>query len=124
VAALIAAGYSSDYEGEAYRTVSGQNSNNSVLSPKLFPCFKRRIALELTSRITGKVTKTVPSQKLWDDIAFAAWPVPIPAYSLIPPLMSGYLPEGVASMPQIPAQSICSWIIRPATWLLLTWLIF
>ena len=30
VGALIAAGYPSDYEGEAYRTVSGQNSNNSV----------------------------------------------------------------------------------------------
>ena len=28
VAALIAAGYSNDYEGEASRTVSGQNSNN------------------------------------------------------------------------------------------------
>ena len=30
VAALIADGYASDYEGEAYATVSGQNSNNSV----------------------------------------------------------------------------------------------
>src|SRR6185503_19378807 len=30
VAALIAAGYSSDFNGEAYRTVAGQNSNNSV----------------------------------------------------------------------------------------------
>jgi len=30
VGALIAAGYPSDYEGEAYRTVSGQNSNNSI----------------------------------------------------------------------------------------------
>lgn len=39
VAALIAAGYSSDYEGEAYRTVSGQNSNNSVRVPNsFFPC--------------------------------------------------------------------------------------
>ena len=36
VAALIAAGYSSDYEGEAYRTVSGQNSNNSVRIPNSF----------------------------------------------------------------------------------------
>ena len=36
VAALIAAGYSSDYEGEAYRTVSGQNSNNSVRIPNEF----------------------------------------------------------------------------------------
>ena len=31
VGALIAAGYASDYEGEAYKTVSGQNSNNSVV---------------------------------------------------------------------------------------------
>src|SRR5262249_13938006 len=30
VAALIGAGYSSDFNGDAYRTVSGQNSNNSV----------------------------------------------------------------------------------------------
>src|SRR4028119_2078292 len=36
VAALIAAGYSSDYEGEAYKTVSGQNSNNSVRIPNAF----------------------------------------------------------------------------------------
>ena len=36
VAALIAAGYSSDYEGEAYKTVSGQNSNNSVRIPNSF----------------------------------------------------------------------------------------
>src|ERR687894_3222008 len=36
VGALIAAGYASDYEGEAYRTVSGQNSNNSVRIPNDF----------------------------------------------------------------------------------------
>ena len=36
VGALIAAGYPSDYEGEAYRTVSGQNSNNSVRIPNSF----------------------------------------------------------------------------------------
>src|SRR4029079_8263397 len=30
VAALIQAGYSSDFNGEAYKTVAGQNSNNSV----------------------------------------------------------------------------------------------
>lgn len=33
---MIEAGYSSDYEGEAYRTVSGQNSNNSVRIPNEF----------------------------------------------------------------------------------------
>jgi ribonucleoside-diphosphate reductase alpha chain len=36
VAALIAAGYDSHYEGEAYRTVSGQNSNNSIRIPNAF----------------------------------------------------------------------------------------
>src|SRR6201991_4566721 len=74
VAALIAAGYSSDYEGEAYRTVSGQNSNNSVRIPNsFFHALKGGSPWDLTSRITGKTTKTVASQKLWDDIAFAAW---------------------------------------------------
>ncbi len=74
VAALIAAGYSSDYEGEAYRTVSGQNSNNSVRIPNAF--FR---ALEdgsdwtLMGRSTGKPTGSISSQKLWNDIAFAAW---------------------------------------------------
>jgi ribonucleoside-diphosphate reductase alpha chain len=74
VAALIAAGYSSDYEGEAYRTVSGQNSNNSVRIPNsFFKSLKEERPWELTSRMTGKAMKSVPSQKLWDDIAFAAW---------------------------------------------------
>src|SRR6201994_4809201 len=74
VAALIAAGYSSDYEGEAYKTVSGQNSNNSVRIPNtFFKALKNGMPWELTSRMTGKVVKSISSQKLWDDIAFAAW---------------------------------------------------
>jgi ribonucleoside-diphosphate reductase alpha chain len=74
VAALIAAGYSSDYEGEAYRTVSGQNSNNSVRIPNgFFHALKEGKNWDLTSRMTGKPIKSISSQKLWDDIAFAAW---------------------------------------------------
>jgi len=74
VAALIAAGYASDYEGEAYRTVSGQNSNNSVrISNQFFDALKNGTPWELTSRMTGKAVKSLSSQKLWDDIAFAAW---------------------------------------------------
>ncbi|HVW96608.1 MAG TPA: vitamin B12-dependent ribonucleotide reductase [Mucilaginibacter sp.] len=74
VAALIAAGYSSDYEGEAYRTVSGQNSNNSVRIPNsFFKALKNGSPWELTSRMTGKAVKSISAQKLWDDIAFAAW---------------------------------------------------
>jgi ribonucleoside-diphosphate reductase alpha chain len=74
VAALIAAGYSSDYEGEAYRTVSGQNSNNSVRIPnRFFKALNSRDDWGLTSRMSGKVIKSISAQKLWDDIAFAAW---------------------------------------------------
>jgi ribonucleoside-diphosphate reductase alpha chain len=74
VAVLIAAGYSSDYEGEAYRTVSGQNSNNSVRIPNsFFKALEDGKPWELTSRMTGKAIKSISSQKLWDDIAFAAW---------------------------------------------------
>ncbi|MDP9080437.1 MAG: vitamin B12-dependent ribonucleotide reductase [Bacteroidota bacterium] len=74
VAALIAAGYSSDYEGEAYKTVAGQNSNNSVRIPNsFFKALKDGKQWDLTSRMSGKAIKSIPAQKLWDDIAFAAW---------------------------------------------------
>lgn len=74
VAALIAAGYSSDYEGEAYRTVSGQNSNNSVRVPnEFFYALQEGRDWELKGRMNGKTVKTISSQKLWDDISFAAW---------------------------------------------------
>jgi ribonucleoside-diphosphate reductase alpha chain len=74
VAALIAAGYPSDYEGEAYKTVAGQNSNNSVRIPNEF---FRRLAngedWEMTARSTGKVMSKIPAKELWEKIAYAAW---------------------------------------------------
>ncbi|WP_026897582.1 vitamin B12-dependent ribonucleotide reductase [Daejeonella oryzae] len=74
VAALIAAGYSSDYEGEAYRTVSGQNSNNSVRIPNsFFNALEEGKNWDLIGRISGKAVKSISSEKLWQDIAFAAW---------------------------------------------------
>ncbi|HEX7366474.1 MAG TPA: vitamin B12-dependent ribonucleotide reductase [Pelobium sp.] len=74
VAALIAAGYASDYEGEAYRTVSGQNSNNSVRIPNtFFNAMKEGKGWDLTARSDGRRMKTIDANKLWDDIAFAAW---------------------------------------------------
>ena len=74
VGALIAAGYASDYEGEAYRTVSGQNSNNSVRIPnEFFEQLEKGEDWELTARSDGRVMKKVPSKALWDKIAYAAW---------------------------------------------------
>lgn len=74
VGALIAAGYSSDYEGEAYRTVSGQNSNNSVRIPnEFFRRLEEDTDWDLMSRTTGKPVKSVKARELWDQIAYAAW---------------------------------------------------
>lgn len=74
VAALIAAGYESDYEGEAYRTVSGQNSNNSVRIPNsFFHRLARNEDWEMTARSDGKVMKKVPARQIWDKISYAAW---------------------------------------------------
>jgi ribonucleoside-diphosphate reductase alpha chain len=71
---LIDAGYDSGYEGEAYATVSGQNSNNSVRIPnKFFEALKNDGEWDLISRTNGKPIKSVPAQKVWDDISFAAW---------------------------------------------------
>ncbi|MBB6611622.1 vitamin B12-dependent ribonucleotide reductase [Pontibacter sp. Tf4] len=74
VAALIAAGYSSDYEGEAYATVSGQNSNNSIRVPNtFFKALKENGDWHLTARTDGKILKSIPARNLWKQVADAAW---------------------------------------------------
>jgi ribonucleoside-diphosphate reductase alpha chain len=74
VGALIDAGYASDYEGEAYKTVSGQNSNNSVRIPNsFFDKLKADDDWELLGRMDGRVMKKVPAREIWNKIAYAAW---------------------------------------------------
>ena len=74
VGALIAAGYPSDYEGEAYKTVSGQNSNNSVRIPnEFFERLQKNEDWELKARSDGRVMKKVPAREVWNQIAYAAW---------------------------------------------------
>ncbi|MEZ5017929.1 MAG: vitamin B12-dependent ribonucleotide reductase [Flavipsychrobacter sp.] len=74
VGALIAAGYASDYEGEAYRTVSGQNSNNSVRIPnEFFRCLANNEDWHMTNRTNGETMKTIPAKAMWEKIAYAAW---------------------------------------------------
>ena len=74
VGALIAAGYPSDYEGEAYKTVSGQNSNNSVRIPNsFFEKLKNNDDWELKGRMDGRVMKKMPARELWNQISYAAW---------------------------------------------------
>ena len=66
--------FDTDWEGEAYRTVAGQNSNNTV---RVNDTFLRAVeedgAWELKARMGGKAFKTVKARALMDQIAEAAW---------------------------------------------------
>lgn len=74
VKALIDAGYSNHYEGEAYKTVAGQNSNNSVRIPNsFFERLEKGENWDLTARTDGRSMKSIPANELWNKIAEAAW---------------------------------------------------
>ncbi|MFP3913839.1 MAG: adenosylcobalamin-dependent ribonucleoside-diphosphate reductase, partial [Actinomycetota bacterium] len=67
-------GYPADFNGEAYATVSGQNSNNSVrVSNDFIQAVIDDGDWELTERTTGQARKTVKARDLWQRIARAAW---------------------------------------------------
>ncbi|MCC2640088.1 MAG: nrdJ [Nitrospira sp.] len=66
--------YDTNWDGKAYQTVSGQNSNNSVRIPNgFFEVLERDGDWELRRRIDGRVSKQVKARDLWDKIAWAAW---------------------------------------------------
>ena len=66
--------YDTDWESEAYLTVSGQNSNNSV---RVTDAFLQAVETDgewnLTRRLDGKVAKTLKARSLWEKIGYAAW---------------------------------------------------
>ncbi len=66
--------YDTNWDGKAYQTVSGQNSNNSVRIPnEFFATLEADGDWQLKRRIDGKVSKTIKARDLWDQIAWAAW---------------------------------------------------
>ncbi len=66
--------YDTDWDSEAYLTVAGQNSNNSVrVSNAFLDCVAADGAWRLTQRTDGKIAKTLPARALWDRIGYAAW---------------------------------------------------
>jgi ribonucleoside-diphosphate reductase alpha chain len=67
-------GYAADFNGEAYATVSGQNSNNSVRVPNEFiEAVRNDDDWQLRERTSGKVRKTIKARDLWRKVAEAAW---------------------------------------------------
>ncbi|NLE48315.1 MAG: vitamin B12-dependent ribonucleotide reductase, partial [Sandaracinaceae bacterium] len=72
--ALIAAGYSSDFNGEAYHTVSGQNSNNSIrITDEFMRAVEADGEFSTRYRTTGEIADTYKARDLWHKIAQAAW---------------------------------------------------
>ncbi|MDP2087035.1 MAG: vitamin B12-dependent ribonucleotide reductase, partial [Gemmobacter sp.] len=66
--------YDTDWDSEAYASVSGQNSNNSVRVTDAFLKAVREDAdWALLRRTDGKVAKTVKARDLWDQVGHAAW---------------------------------------------------
>ncbi len=66
--------YSADWDSDAYLTVSGQNSNNSV---RVTNEFLERVVEDrewpLVRRTDGQLAKTVSARSLWSKITHAAW---------------------------------------------------
>ena len=67
-------GFPADFNGEAYATVSGQNSNNSVrITNDFVKAVERDDDWDLINRTDGSVRKTIKARDLWSRIAEAAW---------------------------------------------------
>ena len=72
--ALIAAGYSSDFNGEAYHTISGQNSNNSVrVNDEFMKAVEAGGKWQTRMRTTQDVCDTYEARDLWSMLSKSAW---------------------------------------------------
>jgi ribonucleoside-diphosphate reductase alpha chain len=66
--------YDTDWDSDAYYTVSGQNANNSVRVPNAyFDALEVNRDWKLVQRTDSAVAKKVPAAALWDQITLAAW---------------------------------------------------
>ncbi|MGD1882541.1 MAG: vitamin B12-dependent ribonucleotide reductase [Paracoccaceae bacterium] len=66
--------YDTDWDSEAYNSVSGQNSNNSIRVTNAFlKAVEKDADWELINRVDGSVTKTIKARDLWEQVGHAAW---------------------------------------------------
>ena len=66
--------YNTDWDSEAYVTVSGQNSNNSVrVTDDFLNAVIEDKDWNLINRIDNSVSKTVKAKELWDQVGYSAW---------------------------------------------------
>ncbi|GAA6175118.1 vitamin B12-dependent ribonucleotide reductase [Sulfitobacter pacificus] len=66
--------YDTDWDSEAYNSVSGQNSNNSIrVTNGFLTAVEKDADWELIDRVTGRVSKTIRARDLWEQVGHAAW---------------------------------------------------
>jgi ribonucleoside-diphosphate reductase alpha chain len=66
--------YDTDWDSEAYASVSGQNSNNSIRVTDAFLKAVREDAdWALINRVDGSTAKTIKARDLWEQVGHAAW---------------------------------------------------
>ncbi len=66
--------YDTDWDSEAYASVSGQNSNNSIrVTDAFLKAVKEDKDWELIRRTDGEVAKTIKARDLWEQVGHAAW---------------------------------------------------
>src|SRR5947199_607315 len=66
--------YDTDWDSEAYLTVSGQNSNNTVrVTDEFLRAVEGDKEWALTRRLDRKPHKVLPARELWEKIGYAAW---------------------------------------------------
>ncbi|MGY3437050.1 MULTISPECIES: vitamin B12-dependent ribonucleotide reductase [unclassified Marinovum] len=66
--------YDTDWDSEAYASVSGQNSNNSIRVTNAFlEAVKQDEDWALLNRTDGEVAKTIKARDLWEQVGHAAW---------------------------------------------------
>jgi ribonucleoside-diphosphate reductase alpha chain len=66
--------YSTDWDGDAYASVAGQNSNNSIrVTDAFLTAVKEDLPWQLINRTDGSVADTIRARDLWDDVGHAAW---------------------------------------------------
>ena len=66
--------YDTDWDSEAYASVSGQNSNNSIrVTDAFLKAVREDKPWELIRRTDGEVAKTIKARDLWEQVGHAAW---------------------------------------------------
>ncbi len=66
--------YDTDWDSEAYNSVSGQNSNNSIrVTDAFLKAVENDEMWELVNRKDGTIAKEIKARDLWEKVGHAAW---------------------------------------------------